>query len=122
MGSSGVAVHIREAVREDAPLIVRFIKDIAEFEKLSTEVGGIGAILHSYGFDHEQTQKLIEKCASRKPDDDLCKLADPHLPVFSLQSGTIIFRDVIVGEHVEPNKILFTNTQWRKAIMLPSPL
>jgi len=90
-----------------------FLRREAEFEKLSTEVGGLGAILHSYGFDHEQTEKLIEKCASRKPDDDLCELADPNLPVLSPLSGIIIFRDVIVGEHVEPNKILFTASDLR---------
>lgn len=90
-----------------------FLRREAEFEKLSTEVGGLGAILHSYGFDHEQTEKLIEKCASRKPDDDLCELADPNLAVLSPLSGTIIFRDVIVGEHVEPNKILFTASDLR---------
>lgn len=88
-----------------------FLRREAEFEKLSTEVGGLGAILHSYGFDHEQTEKLIEKCASRKPDDDLCELADPNLAVLSPLSGTIIFRDVIIGEHVEPNKILFTASE-----------
>jgi cobalt-zinc-cadmium efflux system membrane fusion protein len=90
-----------------------FLRREAEFEKLSTEVGGLGAILHSYGMNHEQTEELIEKCASRKPDDDLCKLADPHLPVFSPLSGIIIFRDVIVGEPVEPNKILFTASDLR---------
>jgi cobalt-zinc-cadmium efflux system membrane fusion protein len=90
-----------------------FLRREAEFEKLSTEVGGLGAILHSYGFDHEQTEKLIEKCASRKPDDNLCELADPNLAVLSPLSGTIIFRDVIVGEHVEPNKILFTASDLR---------
>ncbi len=90
-----------------------FLRREAEFEKLSTEVGGLGAILHSYGFDHEQTEKLIEKCASRKPDDKLCELADPNLPVLSPLSGTIIFRDVIVGEHVEPKKILFTASDLR---------
>lgn len=36
--SRDVAVHIREAVREDASLIMRFIRDIAEFEKLSDKV------------------------------------------------------------------------------------
>ncbi len=93
-----------------------FLRREAEYEKLSTEVGGLGAILHSYGMDHEQTEALIQKCASRSPEDDLCELADPYLPVRSPLSGTIIFRDIIVGEHVEPNKILFTasdlNTLW----------
>ena len=85
-----------------------FLRREAEFEKLSTEVGGLGAVLHAYGMDHEQTEKLIAKCANRESDGKLCELADPNLPLLSPLSGTIIFRDVIVGEHVEPEKILFT--------------
>ncbi len=85
-----------------------FLRREAEFEKLSTEVGGLGAVLHAYGMDHEQTEKLIEKCANRESDGKLCELADPNLPLLSPLSGTIIFRDVIVGEHVKPEKILFT--------------
>lgn len=85
-----------------------FLRREAEFEKLSTEVGGLGAVLHAYGMDHEQTEKLIEKCASRQSDGKLCELANPNLPLLAPLSGTIIFRDVIVGEHVEPEKILFT--------------
>ena len=43
-------------------------------------------------------------------------MADPHLPVLSPLSGRVIFRDVILGDHIEPDKILFTvsdlNTLW----------
>ena len=85
-----------------------FLRREAEFEKLSTEVGGLGAVLHAYGMDHEQTEKLIEKCANRESDGKLCELADPNLSLLSPLSGTIIFRDVIVGEHIGPEKILFT--------------
>lgn len=85
-----------------------FLRREAEFEKLSTEVGGLGAILHAYGMDHEQTQKLVEKCANRESDGNLCDLANPNLPLLAPFSGIIIFRDVIVGEHVEPEKTLFT--------------
>lgn len=85
-----------------------YLRREAEYEKLRTEVGGLGSILHSYGFDHEQTAKLIQKCASMPPDGDLCELADPNLPIRSPEDGTIIFRDIIIGEPVELNKILFT--------------
>jgi len=85
-----------------------FLRREAEFEKLSTEVGGLGAVLHAYGMNHEQTETLIEKCASRESDGKLCELANPNLPLLAPLSGTIIFRDVIIGEHVEPEKILFT--------------
>jgi len=39
---------------------------------------------------------------------ELCELADPNLRILSPVKGTIIFRDVIVGEHTEPHRILFT--------------
>lgn len=85
-----------------------FLRREAEFEKLSTDVGGLGSILHSYGMDHDQTEKLVEKSASMKSDNELCELCNPNLPILSPISGTTIFRDVIVGEHVEPQKTLFT--------------
>jgi len=85
-----------------------FLRREAEFEKLSTDVGGLGSILHSYGMDHDQTEKLVEKSASMKSDDELCELCNPNLPILSPISGTTIFRDVIAGEHVEPQKTLFT--------------
>ena len=59
MGSSGVAVHIREAVREDAPLIVRFIKDIAEFEKLSDEVVADEGIIAESLFGERPAARVI---------------------------------------------------------------
>lgn len=93
-----------------------YLRREAEYEKLTTECGGLGSILHSYGMDHSQTEKLLEKFASLQYEDKLCELANPNLPILSPIKGTIIFRDVIIGEHVEPNKILFTaselNTLW----------
>ena len=60
-----------------------FLRREAEFEKLSTEVGGLGSILHSYGMNHDQTEELIEKSASMKPDGKLCELCNPNLPILS---------------------------------------
>ena len=37
-----------------------------------------------------------------------CEIADPNLPIRSPISGTVIFRDAIIGAHIEPEKILFT--------------
>ena len=39
------ALNIREAVREDVPLILRFIRELADFEKLSGEVVATEEIL-----------------------------------------------------------------------------
>lgn len=51
---------------------------------------------------------LIKNYISLEKERKLCELTDPSLCILSPIQGTIIFRDVIVGEHVEPQKILFT--------------
>jgi cobalt-zinc-cadmium efflux system membrane fusion protein len=85
-----------------------YLRREAEYEKLSTEYGAAESILHSYGIDHEQIGNLIKKCDSLQKEGKLCELTDPNLCILSPIKGRIIFRDVIVGENVEPQKILFT--------------
>jgi len=80
----------------------------SEYEKAMTETGVLGSNLHSFGLDHDQIDKLIEKCESLDPDGYLCEVANPNLTILSPIRGKVIFRDVIVGEHIEPRKILFT--------------
>jgi cobalt-zinc-cadmium efflux system membrane fusion protein len=93
-----------------------YLRRQAEHAELSTEYGAAESILHSYGIEHEQIQDLIKKCDSLVEIGELCELTDPNLCILSPVQGTIIFRDVTVGEHVEPQKILFTasnlNTLW----------
>ncbi len=85
-----------------------YLKREAEYENLATEYGALGSALHSYGITHEQIDELIEKCKSIEEKEYKCEIADPNLPILSPLSGTVIFRDVVKGEHVEPEKILFT--------------
>ncbi len=85
-----------------------YLRREAEHEKLATEYGALESILHSYGMSHEDINALIEKCAAVENTGQLCELTNPILSIISPVAGTIIFRDVIVGEHVEPQKILFT--------------
>jgi len=93
-----------------------YLRREAEHAELSTAYGAAESILHSYGIEHEQIQDLIKKCDSSVGKGELCELTDPNLCILSPVQGTIIFRDVTVGEHVEPQKILFTvsslNTLW----------
>jgi cobalt-zinc-cadmium efflux system membrane fusion protein len=93
-----------------------YLRREAVHAELSTAYGTAESILHSYGIEHEQIQDLIKKNDSLVEKGELCELADPNMRVFSPVQGTIIFRDVTVGEHVEPQKILFTvsslNTLW----------
>lgn len=85
-----------------------YLRREAEHAELSTEYGAAESILHSYGIEPEQIQELIKKCDSLVEKGELCELTDTNLCILSPVEGTIIFRDVIVGEHVEPQKTLFT--------------
>jgi len=85
-----------------------YLRRKAAFEKFTTEYGALGSKLHSYGMTHEQIEKLIHKCDPHKEREHICEIADPNLPIRSPVSGTVIFRDAVVGEHVEPGKKLFT--------------
>lgn len=85
-----------------------YLRRAAEYERISMEYGALGSALHSYGITHEQIDELVKKCDSLEEKEYKCEIANPNLPIMSPLSGTIIFRDVILGENVEPNKILFT--------------
>jgi len=85
-----------------------YLRRKAEYEKITTEYGALGSKLHSLGITHTQIDELIAKCDAIKDKDYKCEIADPNLRVLSPLAGTVIFRDVIVGEHIEPEKVLFT--------------
>jgi len=93
-----------------------FLRREAEYNKLVTEYGARGSTLHSYGLTHTDIDALILKCDAIKDEEYKCEIADPNLPILSPLSGTVVFRDVILGEHVSPEKTVFTvsnlNTLW----------
>ncbi len=93
-----------------------FLRREAEYEKLVTEYGARGSTLHSYGLTHTDIDALISKCDTIKNEEYMCEIADPNLPLLSPLSGIVIFRDVILGEHVDPEKTVFMvsnlNTLW----------
>jgi cobalt-zinc-cadmium efflux system membrane fusion protein len=84
-----------------------YLRREAEFQKLATEYGALGSRLHSFGLDHDQIDGLIEKCQAVMDKEYKCEIADPYLPILSPLSGTVIFRDALIGEHIQPGKILF---------------
>jgi cobalt-zinc-cadmium efflux system membrane fusion protein len=85
-----------------------YLRRQAENEKLATEYGVLGSKLHSLGISHEQIEAIIEKCSLVEEQDYKCEVADPLLPILSPISGTVIFRDVVRGSHIDPEKILLT--------------
>lgn len=93
-----------------------YLRREAEFEKLMTEYGAFGSALHSYGLTHEDIDELIAKCDASRQEPYKCEIANPLLSIMAPVAGTVVFRDVIVGEHVSPEKTVFTvsnlNSLW----------
>jgi cobalt-zinc-cadmium efflux system membrane fusion protein len=109
MNLSQLEYERAKKLREEKAIEEReYLRRKAEYEKFSTEYGALGSALHSYGITHAQIDKLIAKCDALEDAEYKCEIADPNLPLLSPISGTVIFRDAIVGTHIEPEKILFT--------------
>jgi len=84
-----------------------YLRREAEHEQSATRYGALGSALHSYGITHAQIDALIGKCERLDQETYKCDIADPRLNVLSPISGTVIERDVVLGEHVDPEKVLF---------------
>jgi cobalt-zinc-cadmium efflux system membrane fusion protein len=80
------------------------------YQQASTRFGALGSALHSYGIDHDHIEELISKCESVESQPYKCEVADPFLPITTPISGTVVFRDIIIGEHIQPEKNIFTVT------------
>lgn len=52
-------VAFREAVREDAPLILRFIKELAEYEKMENDVVADEKTLKTWIFDNKKAEVIF---------------------------------------------------------------
>lgn len=85
-----------------------YLRREAEHEKLTMEYAALGSNLHSFGITHDQIEKMIEKCSEFDEEEYKCELADPHLPLLSPISGTVISRDAVIGDFIKPDKVLFT--------------
>jgi cobalt-zinc-cadmium efflux system membrane fusion protein len=85
-----------------------FLRREAEYESASTEYGVAESNLHSFGLTQAQIGDLIGRYTSNRDDMRLDNVTEPYLDVTSPVDGRIIFKDVIVGEPVRPDKILLT--------------
>jgi membrane fusion protein, heavy metal efflux system len=84
-----------------------FLRRKAEKEKLVTEYRALGSKLLSFGLRENQLEQLIEKGSRANKKEWIGGRADSNLDLLSPLPGTIISRKAIVGEHVEPTKVLF---------------
>jgi membrane fusion protein, heavy metal efflux system len=101
----GQAIQEKEALRRDA-----------EYESASTAYGIAESNLHSLGLSQAQIDELIRRYTANKDDRRIDDVAEPYLDVVAPVDGRVIFKDVIAGEHVHPDKVLLTvsdlNTLW----------
>lgn len=80
----------------------------AELDHASSEFGVAESNLHSFGIDQVSVDALLKRArqgADQVPHEEL---TDPYLKLASPVDGYVIERDAIVGQHVEPQKRLFT--------------
>jgi cobalt-zinc-cadmium efflux system membrane fusion protein len=85
-----------------------YLRREAEYEGATTEYGVAESNLHSFGLTQPAIDELIVRYASNKDDTRLDNVTEPYLDITSPVDGRVIFRDVVVGEHVHPDKVLLT--------------
>lgn len=85
-----------------------YLRREAEFQKASTDYGTYGSLLHSYGIPHEKIDEFLRECDEAAEQGKLCEMANPIQSITSPINGTVIYRNVVAGEHIEPEKVLFT--------------
>jgi cobalt-zinc-cadmium efflux system membrane fusion protein len=95
----------KELVRDEAIQVKEYQRRQADFEAASTDYSLAESNLHALGWGHPQIEAMVQRAskASADPSD----LVDPYLRVRSPIDGRVIARDLVVGEHVHPDKLLF---------------
>jgi membrane fusion protein, heavy metal efflux system len=96
----------RELLKDEAIQQKEVLRRQAEFDAATTEYGLAESSLHSLGWDHPQLDALLQKAS--RGGTDLSDLVDPTLMIRAPVDGRVITRDVAAGEHVHPDKLLFT--------------
>jgi len=95
----------KELLGQEAIQQKEYLRREAEYEAATTEVGLQESNMHSLGVDHPRLSVLLNRTTGAQKD--LSDLAEPFLEVTSPLDGRIISRDVVLGEPVTPEKVLF---------------
>ncbi len=80
-----------------------------EFENASSEFAAAESNLHSYGLDQPAVEQLLKQ--ARRPTDGtkaMDDLTEPYLQLTAPIAGHVVERDVVNGQHIEPQKTLLT--------------
>jgi cobalt-zinc-cadmium efflux system membrane fusion protein len=79
------------------------------FENASSEFAVAESNLHSYGLDQGSVEQLLRQ--ARRPNSGTAAmddLAEPYLSLMTPIAGHVIDCDVIVGQYIQPQKMLLT--------------
>jgi cobalt-zinc-cadmium efflux system membrane fusion protein len=80
-----------------------------EFGNASSEFAVAESNLHSYGLDQATVERLLRQ--ARRPNNGTTAtddLAEPYLTLTAPIAGHVVERDVVNGQHIEPQKMLLT--------------
>jgi len=91
------AIDQREAARRKA-----------EFDQARTEFAVATSNLHSFGMDRAAVDALLQRWRQPEGQSSQEGLVDPYLRLTSPIAGRVIERDIIAGQHVLPDRPLFT--------------
>lgn len=80
----------------------------AESDQARTEYGVAESNLHSFGLDQVAVDALLRRARQPAEGNLHEELADPYLQLTSPVAGRVIERDLIMGQHVQPDRALFT--------------
>jgi cobalt-zinc-cadmium efflux system membrane fusion protein len=104
----------KELLKDEAIQPKELQRRQAEYEAASTDYSLAESNLHALGWGHPQIEAMVERAS--KATGDASDLVDPYLRVRSPVDGRVIARDVVIGEHVHPDKLLFEvsdlSTRW----------
>jgi membrane fusion protein, heavy metal efflux system len=95
----------RELLKDEAIQPKELQRRQAEHEAASTDYSLAESNLHALGWGHAQIDAMVERAS--RTTGDASDLVDPFLRVRSPIDGRVIARDVVIGEHVHPDKLLF---------------
>lgn len=95
----------KELVKDEAIQPKELQRRQAEYEAAATDYSLAESNLHALGWGHPQLDAMVERAS--KVTGDASDLVDPYLRVRSPIDGRVIARDIVVGEHVHPDKLLF---------------
>ncbi|MFC1530542.1 efflux RND transporter periplasmic adaptor subunit [Gemmatimonadota bacterium] len=115
--SSGEHDRAVELFREKAIEEREYLRRISTHELAVADLAAAESILHSFGIYHDWIDQLVDRYTEIDINDgEAHSLAESALPILSPVDGIVISRDVVVGENVDPAKVLFTvsdlNTVW----------